>query len=240
MSGKSGFKAAHFFELLFGSVVRLLLLNRKLDTRLLVWTFLTEEDGSDFKNSSPPTTSAGDGSIKTRSSSAYHQCRVTMGVTLPIPLQRQLRAIQRRLRATPLSLPLGRNKCYRDISDGTSGNTGTSPAGGGTSPGLINPAMRAVNTGISLNSANTALIVAFGRHQAKHPFLRGHPVHPEQSQSDRKILPLGAQNFLFIGTAGTGSFSALHSADDVGERVKEPKKKVRRMLQDEKQDYTPK
>ncbi|KAJ7339195.1 hypothetical protein DFH08DRAFT_812585 [Mycena albidolilacea] len=49
---------------------------------------------------------------------------------------------------------LGRNKCYRDISDGTSGNTGTSPAGGGTSPGF--------NTGISLNSANTALIVAFG------------------------------------------------------------------------------
>ncbi|KAJ7346329.1 hypothetical protein DFH08DRAFT_1008469 [Mycena albidolilacea] len=212
MSEKSGFKAAHFFELLFSSVVIHghnsfpLLLNRELDTRLLVWTFSIEEDDFDFKVYGDVTERAIYSHLE---GFVCNSCATPVGplpVTVALKLEVRAPTTSAGDRGsntfdTPTATTtsnstvatLGCNKCYRDISDGTSGNTGTSLAGGGTSPGF--------NTGISLNSANTALIVAFGQ---------------------------GAQNFLFIGTAGTGSFSVLHSADDVGERVKEPKKRLSR------------
>ncbi|KAJ7850535.1 hypothetical protein B0H14DRAFT_3137647 [Mycena olivaceomarginata] len=54
---------------------------------------------------------------------------------------------------------LARNNCY--IGAGSSGGTGTSPAGNNTS-GFELRRWDAVNTGISLSSADTSLIVAFG------------------------------------------------------------------------------
>ncbi|KAJ7835090.1 hypothetical protein B0H14DRAFT_2590483 [Mycena olivaceomarginata] len=103
-------------------------------------TTSASDNGTNTGSSSstaPPTTSVGDsGSNTSDTLTAMTTSNSTVGVLLPSHVTTVTSA----------------------ISDH---NTWTSPVGSSSSPGLINPAMRAVNTGISLNSADTALIVAF-------------------------------------------------------------------------------
>ncbi|KAJ7342380.1 hypothetical protein DFH08DRAFT_1011903 [Mycena albidolilacea] len=188
MSGKSGFKAAHFLNsrLAHSFDCTRLLLNRELDTRLWVWNFSTEEDGSDSKvygdvteratyshlegfvcNSCAtpvgpsrrfnvlklvprllnlPTTSAGDGGTNTGSSSSTAPPTTSAGDSgsnisdTPTATTKSNSAV-----AT-----LARNNCY--ISDHTSGNTWTSPAGSSTSPGCDSWSANGAPNGIKPNA----------------------------------------------------------------------------------------